>query len=900
MNGRENIDFNDLTNKSNQIINRISSFSSPIGLSSFNIERSLQEIGETSKHLSDVTSSKAPYSTDTSVDNYPKAIKKYGLDPKLLSKNLSNIDTSSFTDIETYPTDIDGYLKIEFENMILNTINDIQKKTCKEFQSSYENSLVRDWNKDKKYIEEILGQKFIKTASASTGMMGTASRYGSNTSAADFATSKMMNRSVAPTNFGQSQFGRSSNIFNQSNRMQSMDLHNQQQQQYQVGGQDRTKLSNKMRKYAMVIEEFDTHRADVSRVNRFPIVHRLMQANLSETTVNHNVVNDVWNLVIRLTGEKDVVNVSDQNDLAVPQASVKPSGAELITRSIKFLEEQFNQVIKHRLPKISNISSPLDEMVAYISANIPTPPIDHPDEEYKGCSVWSIIYFLLRAGHYQVANDFIVKNSTAAGRYKDLLSNAIQMRCRNERIKKEIKDKLIIEYNRIKSESRDSFKMGVFNFFSNSESNSTKMLFSSIQDFIWWKLNFIKESATAIEINQNSLDTLQTEINNTLSKNNFEVFDVFQILLVTQQFENAIVYLHQTNPEDALHLAISLDYYKLLNIMSSSTFNYQASTSSLSNSRSNPTIAASENLISSSLEIYNPSTKSIHLVAMIRQYTKHFSSETDNKEALLYYLLIENENLKTHLISDLVVTSTNGFEFAKQLQYYTTFINKQQWIRIIEQSAIELENKNDYQGAIGFWLLIEEYARVLEIYNNRISVLLTGSSKEREQLFKFGIQLFNERQMQLKTTRTERTSYLAFEQLLQLCQFFDYFNQEKYQEALLEIEKLNILPLSEHDIDAKVDIYRFLSSHITKNFAAILQAYIDIITKQYQLVYNNSNINTNANNANNNYLYAGRLQTINDLQIRAQAITLFAGKIDFPMSGNILTRLMNFVISIQK
>ncbi|KAN0035022.1 hypothetical protein ACTFIV_001562 [Dictyostelium citrinum] len=995
MNVKE-MDFNDLSNKSNQIINRISSFSSPIGLSSFNIERNLQEIGDTSKQLNDLTSSKTPFSNplEPNIFQDSKINRKYGLDPKVLAKNLSNINTSSFTDVQSVPTDIDGYLKVQFENIILNTICDIQKKTSKEFQSHYEQTSIHDWNRDKKYLEEILGQKHIKvlpggSVSANSGSVNQSlfqqSIRGGSGSGSGLSSS-IMGQSVRGAFGQQSQFGASSTMSIGGNigRVGGSGIYSQRQigRTTMIGSEDRTKLSDKMKKYASIIEEYDIHMADQSKSYGFPLVHRLMDACLStdinigggiNTNTATTIVTHVWNLLLTLTAEIDTTSYIQQlKEQQTPQLKeqqqqqpkskelqkhtkyhTRPAMVQLLKRSISFLETQFSQVIESRLPKHSNVSLPLNIIVAYIKSLNQSPLTDSSDEIYEGCSIWCIIYYLLRSGYTSEAYQFALEK--CGSRYIDILSPIFKEKQQTQQqqqqqqqqqksslptnnisINKDQRDRMTREFNTAKTESKDVFKISVFNLLSCNDPNSTKQqVITSIQDYIWWRLNFIKERMIIDPTNDSTvtlLESLQNDIKISIEKNrnNYETLEIFQLLLVSLQFEDAIVSLYQSCPDDSLHLAIALDYYKLLKTSNSCTNNISfdennnninSSNNSNSNNNSNNyysnnnkdnnkdnynnnkihhynksitntnIIGYQQNQQQNQQEIYDQTSKSIHLVEMIKQYTKIFSFE-ENREAFFYYLLIADNDIKIQEISELVVSSPNGFKFAHELSLFSEFINKQQWRTIIEQSALELENKNEYQSAIEFWIMIEEYPRVLEIYNSRISVLLTSISSERDQLYQFGKQLFNDYQGRLKTTSTARTSYLAFEQLLKLCDFFDFYNKEKYHEAIQKIENLEILPIFESEIDSKVQDYRFLSPHITRNFSSVIQAYVDIIVKQYHLLNNFDEF------SNRSALFAGRKQTIQDLQSRTQCIALFAGKIDFPMSGNILPRLMNLFISM--
>ncbi|EGC39221.1 hypothetical protein DICPUDRAFT_148035 [Dictyostelium purpureum] len=887
-------DFNDLSNKSSQIVNKISSFSSPIGLSTLNIERNLQEIGDTSKHLNEVTSSRTLTNPlESNILQDAKITTKYALEQKQFTKNLASINTSSFTGVETIPTDIDGYLKDRFEYIIFTAIGDIQKKTSKEFQTHYEETSIHDWNKDKKYLEEILGQKYIKT-----NQPFGASQYGQSSlmrsgfgggSSSQFRPTATMNGGLQsqfrPYQSTTTPIGGNINSFGQSTYIPMDD--------------GRTKLSNKMKKYADIIQEFDIHMADESKTSGFPLVHRLKDAMLSEgSSSTSNVVHHAWGLLLSLTNEVDSGTL-DQKTQTVrhqPKQPSRPSVVELVKRSVSFLESQFCQVIENRLPKNSNISLPLNIILAYIkSLNLYT-QVDSDNESYDGCSIWCIVFYLMRCGYHSEAQNFALEK--CGSRYMDILLPIFNDRYKSQGCTKEQRERIMREFNTAKTESKDAFKISVFNLLATGDSLISKQqAVISIQDYIWWKLNFIGSVDSGNQQQQTQLlENLQTDVKSIIEKNkaNFDNLEVFQMLLAIQQFEDAVASLYQANTEDALHIAIALDYYRLLrtSTQTNSVYQFNINNNSVNQYQQQQKLQQQQ----SQQEIYDFNDKSIRLVSMIKQYTKRFSFE-ESREALFYYLLITDNNIKIREISELVVSSTNSYKFAQELSTFSEFINKQQWRTIIEQSALELENKNNYQGAIEFWLMIEEYARVLEIYNSRISILLTTISSERDQLYQFGKGLFINDQTKLKTTTTARTSYLAFEQLLKLCDFFDFFNKGKYTEALEKIENLDILPLEESKIDAKVQDYRFLSPHITRNFSSIIQAYADIIIKQYNLLKSYDDVTSNQFNSG---VFSGRKESIQNYQSRIQCIALFAGKIDFPMSSNILPRLMNYFISMPK
>eukprot|EP01133_Synstelium_polycarpum_P019399 gene19399-23225_t len=826
------VDFQDLSERSSQLVNRFSS-----SFQGFNVNRSLREIGDSSRTLSDQTASKSAQRQD----GHQKAIKKYQIDSRAIDESLANISPASFTEVERLPTDVDGYLRAEFESMVMNAILGAQKRTSREFSAAYETASLGEWTRDKKVLEETLGQRFIKVQRGGVDQ----SQFGASLTTSAAAASML--RSVSPTmRLASSHSGTiASSQFLSSSAIRT-----------QPSIEERTRLSNKMRGYAQVVRELLEHQHSNSMVPRsggFPLVDRLMEADLLETVAAKNIVEDAWLVVKRMAGEGALNEDGEPQDV---------NTLELVNRAIAFLEAQFVATLRAKQAKIGSVSSPLDELHGYVTANAPLSEIDHEDDRYGDVSAWAIVYYAIRAGFFDVAARLVSERAR-----HEAVATALEHRANGQETNNDVIRRVAQAYALVKAQSRDFYKVAVYNLLATAEAtnvHATKRLFPFIQDVVWWRLHFVKAGTY-------SLKHLQAAVNETLASAPFDAHVVLQLHLLTCQFEMGIAHLAASSLEDGVHFAIALDHHHLLN-----------------KPRAESTIIDTAELLS-----ITPQATTLNLVAMLRTYVKSFSSETDNVEALYYYMLVD-EHMRTALIADLIVSSTRDTAFASYLATIPSLIRPDQWRRIVEQVALTYESRADFQLAISYWLLVDEYARVLEIYNTRMALLLTSVSEERDQLYTFGVQLFNDKQLQIKVhfDAAEKGLYLAFEQLLQLAHFFELYHRNKFQEALDVLDKLAIIPVRQSHIERCVENYRFISSHITKNFSAIIQTTIEIIMKIFVLL-------PRPNGLLSSPLYAGQQQTMEDLRERAQALTLFSGKIDFPMSGNTHTKLMTLMLTVK-
>ncbi|EGG20946.1 nucleoporin 93 [Cavenderia fasciculata] len=837
------MDFSDLSDKSQQLLNRVSRVSNQYnGVGSIN--RSLVDIGSASKELSETTSSKANAQYDVQI----KAINKYQIDPKTMSDNLINLSASSFTtEVQPSFTDVNGYLNSTFEAITMQAIQDVQKMTRKEFRSNMERSTQNEWVVDKKRLEETLGQKMVKVPRAQSSLEQSL-----------LLTSTQHNNQHQQQQLLLSQRGAfasgSNNSSSSSTGMGGL-----------LGYEERTRLSNKMRSYASVIHRYLDQR---SKKEEFDLVGELMGAHLSETTQYRQVIEDAWVLIS-----------------TVKEAA--ESGQQVISHLIRFLENQFYNTLRSKLPAHSIISTPTEEIISYVSFNIQK-PLD--TEEYRGCSIWSLIYYSLRAGHPKVAKEL---SNHLTDRHKSLINSIITFKSNNESCPNDLKIKLGQEYRNIRNETKDYFKIAVFNLLSTSEAlnvHSNKLLFPFIQDLIWWRLCFVRDSSKtgASTGNESSytLSMLQASINETLDQTPFDPFVLVQLRLLSCQFELAIVGLYDGSnglyTADALHMAIALDQFGMLRLP-----------------------APENTIVDGSLsDLYNVRTNTLNLVAMIRRYIKSFASETDTNEALDYYLLIDDTGIRCQCIADLIVTSTRDTKFARHLSEY---IDEKEWRAIMEHSALSYESKNNVQAAIEYWLLLEQYPRVLELFNSYFATVFANVSDVQRQLYQFGVQLYRADTIKQKLVldgHSDRLAYKTFEQLLLLSEFFEHFHLESYQKALDALDSISIIPVRSSDVDQMAHNFRFLSPHIAKNFSVIVQALLDTIARLVQIHYSTLPISQSSFGssvlppAQQNVFSSVRL-ALDELQSRGQTLVDFVAKIDFPQTGNINSNLIKFAVDIK-
>ena len=69
--------------------------------------------------------------------------------------------------------------------------------------------------------------------------------------------------------------------------------------------------------------------------------------------------------------------------------------------------------------------------------------------------------------------------------------------------------------------------------------------------------------------------------------------------------------------------------------------------------------------------------------------------------------------------------------------------------------------------------------------------------------------------------------------LLDLMTFFDYYHSQAYNDALDTIQRLNIIPVNNSDIKAKVNQFGQLAEEVRRNIPEVLMATMNILSSQY-------------------------------------------------------------------
>lgn len=198
--------------------------------------------------------------------------------------------------------------------------------------------------------------------------------------------------------------------------------------------------------------------------------------------------------------------------------------------------------------------------------------------------VWALIYSLLRSGHVQEAHEYVRSNAAAFRAIDRSFGSYIHAYATDSdrRLSSDLQLRINNEYNqrlRIAPEnSIDPYRMACYKIVGRCDLKQRHLdnIPQSVEDFAWVQLILAREinraDAVANEIyGLTEAQNMIKEIGNRFfAKGGSEIGSSFGAFVFLQiavgLFENAVSYLYSYNYVDAVHLAISLDFYGLLRV----------------------------------------------------------------------------------------------------------------------------------------------------------------------------------------------------------------------------------------------------------------------------------------------------------------------------------------------
>mmetsp|Transcript_1951 Transcript_1951/g.6122 ORF Transcript_1951/g.6122 Transcript_1951/m.6122 type:complete len:714 (+) Transcript_1951:1-2142(+) len=559
---------------------------------------------------------------------------------------------------------------------------------------------------------------------------------------------------------------------------------------------------------------------------------------------------------------------------------------------------------------------------------------DEPDCDATGLPIWPQLFFCLRCGKEDAALRIARENAAVLGNFAAFLQEYIhQVSPASGDVDREPQSfrppdgmwqMIINDYRRFVRQRSDPYMHACYTLLGRCEVGVGvhSQILTSAQDFLWFKLALVRETNEVLPHlflrHDYRLQQLQELVLDHgpahFSADGTQPLLYFQVLLATQQFEEAIRYLLSSSQHqvDAVHFAVALYYYGLLSLPT-------------------PDSAPRDLLYGQGSGVDDAESSGgaagrpwINMERLLRQYVRLFAA-TDPLDAMQYLNLLQDPSQKAVAMRDLVL-QTREFEVllgavrgdgTRQPGCIDRFLPPHEARNIMELAAHAALERGLHQDAVQLYFKAANYDRVVAILNQQMSRMLTGqpgadrssvvetgasdvagampqhSDSERDRLFTLANVLYSRHGSLLSSVR-HRDLLRTFHLLRRLGKFFDHYHRHQFAEALQTATSIGLVPVSTAEMAEKVDAFRALDPTILRNFAEILIAHMTVLHSLYSMITPSSPAVTPQRGMQGRFGSEQELRT--QYREQARALVMFSGMIQFRMPGDANSRLVQLSV----
>lgn len=802
----------------------------------------------------------------------------------LVSRGLKHYSGLSNQPTQTLlrETDIQGFLKNERENAILQVVNEVKSISKEQVENQYWHTVTNNWDREK--------LELLNSISAST-------QEGNDID----ITSDMS------TNFTTRHDG---TLYNSTRFRDDITSSHLSVMERSIHGIVDSKARSNMDYTEIIYAKCVMHYVDcvVSSSTRPDIVREFIMNVLQEITETN--ISDLWDTVSSIISCCDPLR-SGTDPIKFRQSL--PYQVKFVISSRRLLERKYREfaetTVHGSLNKVESdakswyilmknflsLKSPSWlSNITVLNSTISDFNTNSDDGVIEGHPVWSFIWHCLRAGMVDAAIEVAQKSRDQfiSGEFVDILR--VYNQNEDKKLPLKMENQLRLNYKRSISKSNDVYKKAVYNVLASCDLTFVEAS-DRIEDYLWLRLCQVKfdhslseyEDLTPIQqstpvkttphqalitSNKLTLPQLQCLISEELGEAHFNAqenpLSFFKILFLTGQFEQAVEFLFrfQRFRSHAVHVAIALNEVGLL---------------------VKPGLHLSLPILSkaSAANATSGVIKSLNYANILIRYTKKFASQ-NTTEALYYYYLLRNcttptkENLFVTYVSELVRETR---DFDNLLGYINDFGRIRGVIDrfhldvddIVSKVAEDCENHGQYEDAVKLYDSTSRYGKVLEILIKLLSEVLPGrksDKSERDKLENLALKIANRYcEPEINAPRdVAGTFYL----LLDLLTFFNYYHSNQYSEALDTIQKLKLLPFTLSEVEVKARDFNKYPEEIRRNISDILLATMNMLYITY------------------------KEQPSHDIKQKAKALITFSGMIQYRMPCDAIARLIELEVLI--
>ncbi|CCE91012.1 linker nucleoporin NIC96 TDEL_0C01230 [Torulaspora delbrueckii] len=743
--------------------------------------------------------------------------------------------------------EVDTYLQTKKDENILSSIEHLLSAAAKDFDSFVNQNLKLDWAQRKDEVRESFGILVQKKA-------------------------KLDGTDVAPFNPKLPTWGnRGSSILNSG--ASSLNVN----ENYMV--------REKFEKYAKVIHRFNNAR---QAGQLFTLSNELIGVLGNSSDSKNRQLLESWKILNELKDSKDIV------------ATAKA-----------YLQNQFFDYVNLLYQKNLNEGLPtnINKIKSFIQCKL-----KNANSTWKltnltvvnGVPIWALIFYLLRAGLLHEALEVAVTNKASFKKVEQSFLTYLKayVSSSDNRLPVEFSARLHTEYTQhIKSSlDGDPYRLAVYKIIGRCDLTRKNIpaVTLSIEDWLWMHFMLIKkdESDDDPVYERYSLEDFQNIIVSygpATSANHY-----LQILIMSGLYELAVQYAYTISEIDAVHLAIGLVHGNLLSITSS------------------PQSGQSNSEGTGEFLVIREGKRTIDFARILGNYTKSFRY-SDPRIAAEYLILIalngsqEQVELCHEALRELILETKEFTILLGKINRDGTRIpgvieerlplmhlkNEKDFLhKITENAASRADEEGRIHDSLLLYQLSEEYNIVITIVNGMLSELLSNTDLDQPLVTLddnnetnpilmakklVSIYVENLEISQKVHTKNKETCIL----FLKLADARKTYHARQWQNALAQIEELDILPFSD-EISARKKAQEFttLDDQLIRNIPNLLIMTMSCISH----LINDLN--------KSDYKSVAKTQQINALKSVSKNCMIYAGMIQYKMPRETYSTLIRLDVGV--
>lgn len=505
----------------------------------------------------------------------------------------------------------------------------------------------------------------------------------------------------------------------------------------------------------------------------------------------------------------------------------------LIRGALRYLEELF---IKFRIG--SNMQGGSLGFIPKAQSFLKASNTPMGQETWDGSPFWPLVFVCFRCGRIDDALYVAHKGREQGLSVSGTFTKCLEMWKIGKRLDEQLWKELRTEYDNLQGDV-DKHKAALFVIVGRFKDMHNSTTFQTVEDYMWFQLHMIWEGEgklpdwLGIEPRKYSLSYLQETLR-SFGVAHFSAL-YYKVLLLSQQFEQAVCYLVNTDCSAlAVHLAIALQRLGLLHCF------YDARPDLLSGANTNP---------------------KVNFLRIVKGYIEPFK-RTNPEEAFMYLLFLrdvdegdekergQGKGLCRREITNLIMQTRDfdvliGKERPAQINHVVKSGCVYRWCGddaqgIIIDAGKQSEDKGNVADALKLFSLAEKEDLVAALLIKEMGRVLTHhrDDRDRKELYLRATQFLRTKGQ--GESEHSRSQIETLTTLVLLTAFFNQCEQRLYTEALTTVRQTSLLPQSIQDIEAKVTLYEGLDKSLNRHMEAVVDAALECLSKQQREGFSSS------------------------------------------------------------